>query len=278
LGQYLPAELLGGLTTAIAARDLHLVLTEVANVDAGGESYVPHIMRKLSVDGVFVNRHGDAPPPFLDRIKRLHIPAVFLNARQEFDCIYPDDLGGGTLATEFLLRLGHERIAYVETEPRPHPHYSERDRRTGYERAMASAGRKARVHSLPIDWRAQETMQRDQRIEAARELLARKDRPTAVLAYELAEAMAVVHAAHLLGLRIPPDLSLVVFHHRLDDRCFLPMHTVSNVMKEVGEAAVEMLLEKIKDPERDLPAKGVPEALLEGASCAFPPSPGTRSR
>src|SRR5207247_9755473 len=32
LGQYLPAELLNGLTTAMAARDLHLVLTHVANV------------------------------------------------------------------------------------------------------------------------------------------------------------------------------------------------------------------------------------------------------
>src|SRR5690348_7209553 len=38
LGEYLPPELLFGLTTATAARDLRLVLTHVPNVDASGES------------------------------------------------------------------------------------------------------------------------------------------------------------------------------------------------------------------------------------------------
>ena len=96
LGQYLPPELLFGLTTAIAARDLNLILNEVANVDASGESYVEHMMRKLSVDGVLVNRHGASPPPFLNQLRKLHIPAIFLNSKQDFDCIYPDDLEGGS--------------------------------------------------------------------------------------------------------------------------------------------------------------------------------------
>jgi DNA-binding LacI/PurR family transcriptional regulator len=270
LGQYLPAELLYGLTTAIAAKDLHLVLTEVPNVDASGESYVAHTMRELSVDGVFVNRHSGSPPPFLERIQKLRIPAIFLNARQDFDCIYPDDLMGGGLAAEFLLRLGHERIAYVETEMRCNPHFSERDRRSGYERTMASAGKASLVHQLPVDWHTPGEPSVDQRVEAAMRLLAGPDRPTAVVAYELAESMAIVRAAHLLGVRIPEDLSLVHFHNRIDDRWFIPLHTVSNMMKEVGAGAVGMLLEKIENPEQALPARVVPEVLLEGATCMPP--------
>ena len=153
LGEYLPPELLYGLTAAMAAHNVHLVLTHVPNVDAHGEDYVAHTMRELSADGVFVNRHGFAPAPFLDRIQELRIPAVFLNSKQEFDAVYPDDLQGGALATEYLLGLGHERITYVGTEPRQRPHYSEYDRRAGYERAIKEAGRTPWLHLLPIDWR-----------------------------------------------------------------------------------------------------------------------------
>jgi LacI family transcriptional regulator, galactose operon repressor len=270
LGQYLPPELLHGLTTAIAARELHLVLAQVPNVDASGEAYVAHAMRELSVDGVLVNRHSGEPPPFLERIQKLRIPAIFLNSKQEVDCIYPDDLKGGELAVEFLLRLGPERIAYVETGLRCKPHYSEHDRRSGYERAMASAGKAPWMHQLPVDWRENRNPGVDRRVEAAMRLLKGPDQPTAVVAYELSESMAVVRAALLLGLRIPEELSLVHFHNRIDDRCFLPIHTVSNGMREVGEGAVGMLLEKIENPEQALPAKAVPEVLLEGATCLPP--------
>ena len=271
LGEYLPAELLHGLTIAISARDLQLVLTHVANVDESGDSYLAHTLRALSVDGVLINRHGDSPPPFLERIRRLRIPAIFLNSQQEADCIYPDDLQGGELATEFLLRLGHERIAYVETEERRLPHYSERDRRSGYQRAMEKAGRPCWVHQIPVAWYLTAEPYVDQRVQAAVRLLERPDRPTAVVAYEQTESMAVVRAALLLGIRIPEELSLVHFHHQVDDRCSLPIHTVSNMMQQVGEGAVAMLLEKIENPLQALPSRAIPEVLLKGATC-LPPS------
>jgi LacI family transcriptional regulator len=270
LGEYLPPELLFGLTTAMAARDLRLVLTHVPNVDASGESIVAHTLHALSVDGVFVNRHGFSPAPYLERIRDLRIPAVFLNSKQEFDSIYPDDLMGGELAAKFLLQLGHERIAYIETEMRRRPHYSETDRRQGYERAMESALRTPRVHQIPIHWRSAEQPTADQRVDAAVVLLSGPDRPTAIIAYEMAESMAVVRAAIHLSLRIPEDLSLVHFHNVIDARGFKPIHTVSNVMREVGEAAVSMLLQKIENPDQALPALAIPEIMLEGATCLPP--------
>lgn len=270
LGEYLPPELLYGLTTAMAAHNVHLVLTHVPNVDVSGDEYVANTMRELSADGVFVNRHGFAPAPFLDRIQELRIPAIFLNSKQEFDAVYPDDLRGGALAAEYLLGLGHERIAYVETEPRPLPHYSEYDRRAGYEHTMTEAGQTPWLHPLPIGWRTYEDPGTDARVESAIRLLERPDRPTAVVAYELAESLAVVRAALTLGLRIPADLSLIQFHNCTDDRYFLPIHTINNRMCEVGGTAVALLMEKIKTPDKPLPSKIVPEVLLEGATCGPP--------
>ena len=271
LGQYLPNELLHGLTQAIADKDLHLVLTQVPDAVIEEESYLAHTMRDLSVDGVLINRHVGPTLPYLERIRRLRIPTVFLNVKQEFDCVHPDDVMGGRMASEFLLRLGHERIAYVDTEEPENRHHSKEDRRSGYEQAMTSAGKPPRPYFLPRDWQAAGRPSTDQRVESARLLLARYDRPTAVIAYELAEAMAVVRAAYVLGLRVPEDLSLIQFHHWVDDRFFVPIHTVSNAMEMVGRNAVDLLLEKIERPEVPLPARVVPVTLLDGATCVPPP-------
>lgn len=270
LGQYLPSELLLGLTRAIADKDLHLVLTQVPDAVMEEETYLPHTVRDLSVDGVLINRHIGPTLPYLERIQHLRIPAVFLNVKQEFDCIHPDDVMGGRMAAEFLLRLGHERIAYVDTEEPENQHYSKGDRRLGYEQAMMSAGKPPWLYLLPKDWQMSSQPSMDQRVEAARLLLARDDRPTAVIAYELAEAMAVVRAGYVLGLRIPEGLSLVQFHHAIDDRFFLPVHTVSNAMEQVGRNAVDLLLDKIERPEVPLPARVVPMMMLGGATCLPP--------
>lgn len=269
-GQYLPNELLNGLSRAIADKDLHLALTQVRETILNEETYLPHTMRELSADGVLINRHVGSSLPYLERIRRLRIPAVFLNVRQEFDCVHPDDLMGGRMATEFLLRLGHERIAYVDTDEPRNWHYSKQDRRQGYEETMRAAGKCPTVWLLPKDWQADGKPSMDQRVESALRLLAGDDRPAAVVAYELAEAMAVVRAAYVLGLRIPEDLSLIQFHHWVDDRFFVPIQTVSNAMEQVGMSAVDMLLEKIENPDVPLPEKSIPVTMLEGATCMPP--------
>lgn len=270
-GQYLPLELLLGLTTAISDKDLHLVLSQVPDIVIGDGSYLPHTMRELSVDGVLVYRHIGFSQAFLEQIQKMRVPAIYLNVQQEFDCVHPDDLMGGRIGTEFLLGLGHERIAYIDPEVIDVEHYSQPDRRAGYVQAMQSAGKTPRVHILPWHWEVPDQVGEDRRVESAKALLDRKDRPTAVVAYELAQGLAVVHAARILGLRIPQDLSLIQFHNCIDDRFFLPIHTISNVMTRVGKEAVEMLLEKINAPEILLPERAVPVELLEGATC-MPPS------
>lgn len=266
-GQYLPSELLHGLTQAIASRDIRFVLTQAPDRVISDETYLPDTMRELSVDGVIINRHLGFSDSYLAYIHRLGIPAVFLNVKQESDCVHPDDLTGGRIGTELLLQLGHERIAYVDTEEPENRHYSKQDRRAGYEQAMRDAGKTPQVSLLPMASPLPGQPGADARIEAARLLLMQANRPTAILAYEIAEAMAVLHAAHILGMRIPQDLSIVQFHHRIDLRYFIPIQTVSNVMAEVGKVAVDMLLEKIEQPQTPLPARVVPAKMLEGATC-----------
>ena len=270
LDQYLPKELMLGLARAISDKDMHLVLTQVPDVVIDDETYLPHTVRELSVDGVLINRHVGFSQSFIDRIHQMHIPAISLNVRQEFDCVHPDEIMGGHMATEFLLGLGHERIAYVDTDDQGNRHFSKIDRRSGYEQVMAAAGRTPWIHLLPQNWQEPGRVGVDARVESARVLLAQDERPTAVLAYEMAEAMAVVRAALLLGLQIPQDLSIILFHNRIDDRYFLPFQTMSNVMERVGMEAVGLLLQKIEGLEMALPARAIPAEMLAGATCMPP--------
>ena len=84
----------------------------------------------------------------MDRLRALQTPAIFINVKQEFDAVHPDDLRGGEIATEHLLQLGHTRIAYARAAVNLKEHYSEIDRRLGYEAAMQSAG------LPPLIWRS----------------------------------------------------------------------------------------------------------------------------
>ena len=280
-GQYLPPELLTGLMDAIATRDLHLVFSQVQDQIIQDqiieeETYLPQTIRQLAVDGVLLNRHLALPPDYLARIQSLRIPAISLNVKQEFDAVHPDDTQGGVLATEFLLALGHENIAFVDSDEPSNKHYSKHDRRAGYEQVVASAGKRGRVYLLPKTWHYENS--EDKRITAAMALLREENCPTAVLAYEISEAMAIVHAAHRLGLHIPQDLSIVLFHNRLDDRFFLPFHTISNQMEQVGREGVAMLLEKMNNPTIPLSTRAIMPVLLKGMTCQPPISKKSREQ
>ncbi|HEU5353955.1 MAG TPA: substrate-binding domain-containing protein, partial [Actinocrinis sp.] len=111
-------------------------------------------------------------------------------------------------------------------------------RPAGYETAMKSAG-------LPVDPGqiviAQLT--REDGRAAARTLLARPQRPTAIFAANDLQALGVYQAAREAGLRIPQDLSVVGF----DDLPVVawadpPLTTVHQPLTEMAAAATELAL------------------------------------
>ena len=263
---YLPTELLQGISEALAEHDMHLSVAEVPEEVLDNESYVPKIVRELSADGLLINRIQQIPPAFLDRLRALQTPAIFINVKQEYDSAHPDDMSGGKIATDHLIELGHQHIAYVSSEVNLEQHYSEMDRRVGYEQAMATAGYRTTTWCLPADPVGPDFPYPDLRVQMAQELLSRPDRPTAIVTYEIAEAMAFVHASAILGLRIPQDISLVTFHWGIDARLCIPITTVTNAMRLVGREAVHMLIDKLHSGDQLLKTRAVPVTLIPGAT------------
>jgi len=154
-----------------------------------------------------------------------------------------DNIAGGREMTEFLLSLGHRRIAFVTSE------YTtpERDRRIGYERALEAAG-------IPVDpaliIRMTEDDWKEGRLEPLAALLAGPDRPTAVFASNDFKALAVYRLAHRLGLTIPDDLSVVGYDDiEVADLLYPPLTTMAQPIEEMARTGVRILIHLIEGTE-----------------------------
>lgn len=220
-------------------------------------------------DGLLINYNTGIPDALEQVITRHRLPAIWMNAKRDRDCVHPDDEGAGHLATEHLLRLGHRRIAYVDYGHSPEQsdkHYSIEDRRAGYERAMRAAKLQPRIIT------ASESMPPAKMLAAARGWLATADRPTAVVSYSEREAEPILYAATAqFALQVPRDLSIVTIDDDPADHTGVPLATVILPRQELGRVAVELLLQRIAAPKRSLPARCLPVRLEPGVSTAPPP-------
>ena len=263
----LPQQLVWGIEDAVEAQNAYLALCRLSDADVGQADRMPKLLKELVADGLLLNYTHSVPKPLIEQIRTGHVPAIWINTKMPHDCVFPDDVDAGYRLTKYLLDLGHRRIAYGDVyaplRDEASAHYSVADRRAGYLKAMAEAKLPPREWRVPAD---------DKRYTAAAtQLLGGRDRPTAVVSYNGDTARPVMEAAALLGLEVPRDLSVVSV-----DVGPIPMFdrwTTTLVLpeQELGRTAVRMLLEKIANPTKKLPATPVVGELLQADTTAPPP-------
>lgn len=173
------------------------------------------------------------------------MPVVLANctARSETESsVIPDDAGGARGAAEHLLGLGHRDLVMISG---PHEtgdgseigNISGPLRADAFAQTVADSGARGRV--VVAGWEIQDGY------AAARDLLDRTDRPSAIFAVTDRAAVGVLLAAAHLGLRVPEDLSVVGFddQERLASDVIPALTTIALPHAAMGEAAVEMALE-----------------------------------
>jgi LacI family transcriptional regulator len=191
----------------------------------------------------------DRPFVFINRIFGKSIP----------NCVGPGDRQGARLATQHLVDLGHQRIGYINGLE---DWIEAQNRLAGYRDALTE-------HGLPVD----EALIRhgnwgvESGYEAAQELLALEDRPTAVFAANDIMALGAMYAIQKSGLEVPGDVAIVGY----DDRDFAAwirpaLTTVRMPSYEMGQAAARLLLEQINKVELE-DATEVTGKLIIRESC-----------
>ena len=181
------------------------------------------------------------------------LPCVsLLNAVEEASSVVADDYLGAKDATRHLLSLGHTRIGHLISG---HSCLIER-RLDGYRDALHDAGIEPSLHGLRQMHPRVKTDSKNEFIEqgrrSVRKWLAgdwRKFGFTALLAQNDNAAIGAIEAFGEAGLRVPEDVSVVGFDGNEPYDYFSPKLTTIEVpLLEIGTAAVQMLVGKIRSP------------------------------
>lgn len=202
------------------------------------------------------------------RLDRLGIPYVVIDPLatlpEGIPSVGATNWTGGVSATEYLLRLGHRRIAVVAG---PRDMLCIRARVAGYRAAMAQAGAVVPTEYVRYVPDFGTRAGRD----AIADLLALKEPPTAAFICGDTMALGAYRALHERGLGIPADMSIVGFDDRPETRWISPrLTTVRQPLREMAQAAVSMLIRLIRGQRPECHRIELATSLLERDSVAPP--------
>ncbi|RAK56900.1 LacI family DNA-binding transcriptional regulator [Phenylobacterium deserti] len=167
------------------------------------------------------------------------------------------DRVGGREAGRHIAELGHTQVAFISGPPM---FRSSHERRGGFEEGLAEKGL-----ALEAQFAMEGAYTFESGIAAARDLLSRPNRPTAIFAANDEMAAGVLHAARDLGLRVPEDVTVVGYDDfDLATRLWPALTTVRTPTREIGRLAVERLMGR--DDERRNPKDRLPTLVVRKSS------------
>lgn len=190
------------------------------------------------------------------------VPIVWLSdiRKKKFHCVYSDFSESGRLAGEYLVGLGHRRIAVIHDDD-----YAGRLRLDGFASVLSGHGIKTDENlftypnTLPLSL-------------SVKQLL--NSGCTAV--WVTGEDMKVLEVGWLIqelaGKRIPEDISLIGFENPGISAFLRPsLTTIESPLKEIAEKAVELVLQ---GPDAPLEQIVFPVRLIERNSAVSPRQKG----
>ncbi|MCX5708604.1 MAG: LacI family DNA-binding transcriptional regulator [Candidatus Omnitrophica bacterium] len=142
----------------------------------------------------------------LEDALKMELPAIVINNYVEdlaVNCIAIDNRGGAENVVNYLIGLGHKKIAHITGDLITQ---AAELRLEGYKRALTK-------NKIPLreDYMVKTDYSRGQARQAAQALIKLPDRPTAIFVASDSMALEVMSVANEHGLKIPADLSLVGF-------------------------------------------------------------------
>ena len=170
------------------------------------------------------------------------IPIVMFNryvASSPASSVTSDNLEGGRLVGDFLVRGGHERIAFIAGAE---DSSTNRDREAGFHRALAQHGVVVFAHAVG-------GYSFEGAARAARELLQRKTRPDAIFVANDHMAFSVMDVVRSeFGLRVPEDISIIGYDD-VPEAAWkgYDLTTVSQSHEEMVVATARIIIEQMEN-------------------------------
>ncbi len=204
------------------------------------------------------------PAAYLDALRERHFPYVLIDqadTTEHSSVVEATNWQGAYEATRYLAELGHTRIAFITGYLAVR---SATDRLQGYKAALADCDIPFREELV-----VESDYQQQTGYQAAKNLLQKVDPPpTAIFASNDLSAFAAMDAARECGLRVPDDISILGFDDIPQASFVYPkLTTVRQPLEQMGQVAVKMLLDQIKDPDRPPQRVALATQLIIRDSC-----------
>ncbi|MBI5033266.1 MAG: LacI family DNA-binding transcriptional regulator [Chloroflexi bacterium] len=261
------ASIVRGIEDRLEPHGLNLI---VCNTDeqADREARYLELLLARRVDGLIIAPTGEAQTLFHEFASH-RIPLVFIDRKPPHPhgpLVAVDNHAIGYAATNYLLRLGHRRIAILARKPMLS---TVMGRLGGYRQAFID-------HRLTVDESLIAITEHDLAAVAnsARQLLASNQHPTAIIATNQIMSLGVLQAMQDRHLKCPDDISLICF----DDNPWValftpPLTAVRQPVAELCDAAINTLQQALthqrsKSVEKTiLPDVLLKAELIQRASC-----------
>ncbi|OGF48645.1 MAG: hypothetical protein A2044_05400 [Candidatus Firestonebacteria bacterium GWA2_43_8] len=219
----------------------HIFMSSIFNYD-GTYQNMNKIIEDKKVDGFFLIGLEDN---FTEQFDKMKIPFVLVDSRSsKYDCVMADNIGGAIKATEYLITVGHKKIAYIGALKGDSTSYADAneewpnslERRMGYQQVMEQRGLAANILVRNVfDFNTTDRVT-DEFID---------EKITAVVCSGDYLAALVKRRATEKGLTLPRDLSIVGFGN--STLSYLNNITTLNIDRsEIALESVNRLLAKIK--------------------------------
>jgi LacI family transcriptional regulator len=235
------SELIAGID-AVLDRNGRIAFIGHSAEDPARQDRLIHRLREQNVDGIILSAAEGTDPNTISQLKLWNVPCVQTlrhvgQARSDY--VGPAIAAGVEAAVEYLVREGHQRIAYIGAARQTSP---TRERLAGFRAAINR-------HRLPEGRIVRCAPTREEGARAVRALLEVDNPPTAAVCYNDVCAFGVIMGLEEIGRRPRRDFGVVGFDNIADAALVRPaLTTIAIDPRRIGEEAASLLLRRIADP------------------------------
>lgn len=261
-------EMLRCIEKNVLSAGYHVVVSD-SNRDSMREVTAVERLAAQRVSGIILCRSG-AEIDYERLRKSVDVPIVVLDQkldRLDLDFVGCDAHLGLVIMTEHLLRLGHEKIAFIGG---PLQLWTSTERERGFRDAHDSRGVEVDeslvVNGCLVDSKAYAKTMR---------LMTGKIKPTAIIAAHNMMGLASLKAIQELGVKCPEEVSLAMVDDVPWASVIRPqLTTIKQDIPQIVDRATKFLIERINLPEGTvLPARETilsPELVLGNSTASVP--------
>ncbi len=207
------------------------------------------ILKEKRVDGIIwlpLHQDYEDAVAFAEIAKEAKILQIYHNLEGlDVPALLVDQFKGGFLATDYLAKKGHQKIAHLSgANITDVLDLHGAQRLAGYKEALIEHDidpRKQIVIEVGYDWEGG---------YKAAEYIARmpkSQRPTALFAATDMVAWGAIQYFRKIGVRVPDDIAVVGYDNlNIADKFDPPLTTISQPKEKLGQIAMELMLQAIK--------------------------------